>query len=271
MVEANKKKRRYSKNPKGLVSSKAITLSFYPSSWHKLLDLAKAHMCLHVAVENGFPQLATAVDSKCLEVLGEVVAHFEANQWEVDAGYLLRYRTEMCRLIFNDMQTFHSDVKKAAMKFICHGYDLFPPSNVRTDEEQFAAVMTKANDVLSTSSYLHGEPDQNGKTSKFAHKIFKEIVLDFYYNNSSKSLHQFPEFQDVVPYQALLLVAAMVHGLLCQFRAHGFIDEKSANLNSQSTQSAYVELTEQMEMVLAHDYHGPKLDRMLHGWARTGM
>ena len=89
VAEANKKKGRYSKNPKGSVTSKATTLSYYPLSWHKLLNLTKACMCLHVAVENGFPQLTTAVDSKCLEVLGEVVAHFEANQWEVEAGMSL--------------------------------------------------------------------------------------------------------------------------------------------------------------------------------------
>ena len=89
VVEANKKKGRYSKNSKGLVASKATTLSYYPPSWRKLLNLAKACMRLHVAVENGFPQLATAVDSECLEVLGEVVAHFEANQWEVEAGMSL--------------------------------------------------------------------------------------------------------------------------------------------------------------------------------------
>ena len=89
VAEANKKKGRYSKNSKGLVASKATTLSYYPPSWHKLLNLAKARMHLHVAVENGFPQLATAVDGKCLEVLGEVVAHFEANQWEVEAGMSL--------------------------------------------------------------------------------------------------------------------------------------------------------------------------------------
>ena len=89
VAEANKKKGRYSKNPKGSVASKATTLSYYPLSWRKLLNLAKAPMRLHIAVENGFPQLATAVDGECLEVLGEVVAHFEANQWEVEAGMSL--------------------------------------------------------------------------------------------------------------------------------------------------------------------------------------
>ena len=109
-----------------------------------------------------------------------------------------------------------------------------------------------------------------------------DMVLDSFYGSSSKSLHQFPEFQDAVPYKALLLVAGMVsrldlpqlelsspcyfykvHATLCLFRTYGFIDEKTVKLNSQNIQAVYNKLTEQMEAVLLDPYHSKKLDRML--------
>ncbi|KAF8120085.1 hypothetical protein EV363DRAFT_1460047 [Boletus edulis] len=120
----------------------------------------------------------------------------------------------MSRLIFNDTQTFHSNIKKVVMKYIRPGYDLFPPSTAKTDEECLAAVMDKADKLLSTSSYLCGAPDEQGRASNFAHKVLMDTVLDCFYNSSSKSLRQFSEFQDTVPYKALLLVASMASSYL---------------------------------------------------------
>ena len=41
---AKKKGGRYSKNVKSSVPAKSTNISFYPGLWHKLLNLAKAHM-----------------------------------------------------------------------------------------------------------------------------------------------------------------------------------------------------------------------------------
>ncbi|KAI9460021.1 hypothetical protein HD554DRAFT_2176797 [Boletus coccyginus] len=266
-----KKSGRYSIHPKGSVAAKDTTISFYPELWRKLLDLAKARMRLHVAVEDAFPKLEKARDRECKEVLTEVIAHFEANEWEVERGIYPRYKIAMSRLIFNDTQTFRSDIKKAVMKYICPGYDLFPPSTAKTDDERLTAVMKKADDLLRTSSYLRGVLDEQGKTSNFAHKVLMDTVLDCFYSSSSKSLRQFPEFQDAVPPKALLLVAGTVHATLCLFRTSGFIDEKTDKLNSENVQTAYNELTVQMAAVLKDPYHGEKLRSMLSDWAQSGM
>jgi len=87
--EPEKRGGQYSKNPKGSVVAKPTTISFYPELWHKLLDLARARMHLHVAVEDAFPKLEIAVGRKCREVLDKVIAHFETNQWEVERGMSL--------------------------------------------------------------------------------------------------------------------------------------------------------------------------------------
>ena len=61
--------------------------------------------------------------------------------------------------LFNDTQTFRNEIKKAVLKFIHPGYDLFSPITANSDGEQLTAVRNKADHLLSTSSYLHGEPN----------------------------------------------------------------------------------------------------------------
>ncbi|KAI5984165.1 hypothetical protein EDD15DRAFT_2375558 [Pisolithus albus] len=219
--------------------------------------------------EDAFPRLEDAVGGQCREVLMEVIAHFEAQGWEVEAGYYPTHKLDMCRLLFNDTQTFRSDLKKAVMKSLRADYELYPPSTAKTEEERIAAVKKKADDLLSTGKYLRGEPDDQGRASNFAHCALKNITLAFYYANTSKCLRQFPEFQEYVPYKALALVTAMVHALLSLFRKHGI--DKSAQVNSQDIEEGYIALNEAISNVLDHPHHGPKLNAMLVDWAQTGM
>ncbi|KAI6096005.1 hypothetical protein F5141DRAFT_1221212 [Pisolithus sp. B1] len=199
----------------------------------------------------------------------EVIAHFEAQGWEVKAGYYLTHKLDMCRLLFNDILTFCSDLKKVAIKSLCAEYDLYPPTTANTEEQCIAAVKKKADDLLSMARYLHGEPDGQGRASNFAHRALKNICLTFYYSNTSKCLHQFAEFQEYVPYRALALVTAMVHVLLSSFRKHGI--DNSAQVNSQDVDEAYTMLNETILDVLDHPHHSPKLNAMLTDWAQSGM
>ncbi|KAI6017384.1 hypothetical protein BKA83DRAFT_4497262 [Pisolithus microcarpus] len=260
---------RYSRNAKGTVPIKPTLIAFYPPLWAKLLNLAKARMRLYVAVENAFPRLEDAVGGQCREVLMEVIAHFEAQGWEVEAGYYPTHKLDMCRLLFNDILTFRSDLKKVAIKSLRADYDLYPPTTAKTEEQRIAAVKKKADDLLNTARYLRGEPDGQGRASNFAHRALKNICLAFYYSNSSKCLRQFMEFQEYVPYRALALVAAMVHALLSSFRKHGI--DNSAQVNSQDVDEAYTALNETILDVLDHPHHGPKLNAMLTDWAQSGM
>ncbi|KAI6012968.1 hypothetical protein EDC04DRAFT_2956390 [Pisolithus marmoratus] len=193
----------------------------------------------------------------------EVIAHFEAQGWEVEAGYYLTHKLDMCRL------TFCSNLKKAVMKSLHADYELYLPSTAKTEEEHIAAVKKKADDLLSTGKYLHGEPDNQGRASNFAHHALKNITPAFFYANTSKCLHQFLEFQEYIPYKALALVTAMVHALLLSFRKYGI--DKSAQVNLQDVEEGYVTLTKAISNILNHPHHGPKLNTMLVDWAQMGM
>ncbi|KAI6037259.1 hypothetical protein PISMIDRAFT_106956, partial [Pisolithus microcarpus 441] len=109
-----------------------------------------------------------------------------------------------------------------------------------------------------------------GKTSNFAHDVLKYVCLSVYYSNSVKSLCQFTEFQQYVPYKALLLVAVIIHEVLCIYKMHGFIPKES-KLNSKALNSAFKMMVPKLEAVISHAYHGPKLNAMLKEWANLGM
>ncbi|KIM63475.1 hypothetical protein SCLCIDRAFT_44221, partial [Scleroderma citrinum Foug A] len=237
-------------------------LAFYPPLWRKLLDLAKAQMRLHIAVKNVFPWLEQAVNGIYREVLIEVIAHFEDKGWEVEAGYYPAHRSSMCRLLFNDTQTFRSDIKKAIMKTLPFDYGLYPPPDVGNEGVRIKFVKDRADELLKTSAYLCGEPDALGKASNFAHPTINNACLSLYYSNtSSKSLRQFVEFQTYILYKALILVAAVIHTVLSTLRKHG--SEVTGHLVAEDIKCAYNGLEGQVNCILGDPYHGPKLNTLL--------
>ncbi|KAF8127964.1 hypothetical protein EV363DRAFT_1452082 [Boletus edulis] len=227
-----KKSATRSKDKEKDASPKDTVLSFYPRHWRALLDLAKARMRLHAAVEDAFPRREVAVDGRCLEVLNEVIGYYKTQSWELEKGFYPEHRTGMCKLIFNDTQTFRSDLKK------------------ENAEECIAQIKSKAAELLSSASYLHGDPDAN---------------------QLEKALHQFAEFQPHVPYKALTLVGAIVHGLLGGLRDYGDDHLAFENTNWSDICTTQERLNLSLTQLLEHEYHGPKLNTMLEDWAQMGM
>ncbi|KAI6132333.1 hypothetical protein EV401DRAFT_1883756 [Pisolithus croceorrhizus] len=179
-------------------------------------------------------------------------------------------------LLGNILMLSHSGAQNRVRKYIyssdeslCADYELYPPSTAKTKEECITAVKKKANDLLSTGKYLCGEPDGQGRASNFAHHALKNTILAFCYANTSKCPHQFLEFQEYIPYKALVLITAMIHVLLSLFRKYGI--DKSAHLNLQGVEEGYVPLNEAISTVLDHPHHGLKLNMMHVDWAQVGI
>ncbi|KAI6128079.1 hypothetical protein EDD16DRAFT_1701993 [Pisolithus croceorrhizus] len=257
---------KYSKNPKGSQPVKSLTASFFPPLWNKLFDLAKAQMQFYVALEEPAPQHEVAIQGQCSEILFEVLAHYEEKNLEVKAGYYPWYKLDMAKLT----HTFHSEIKKAAIQIIPAQYQLFPPPSATTEADHHRAIKIRAEEILKGGAYLLGEVDAQGKTSNFAHDALKYVCLAVYYSNSVKSLCQFAKFQQYVPYKVLLLIAAIIHEVLCIYKMHGFIPKES-KLSSEALDSAFNTMVPKLEAVLSHAYHGPKLNAMLEEWANLSM
>ena len=118
-TDGKKKGGRYSKHSKGSIALKPTNMSFYPELWRKVLDLAKARMRLHVAVANAFPKIEHAVDHECQEALNEVLALFEGNGWEVEAGLSFAFVTDDSLTTIRHLSTLQGS-HVLARKFLFH-------------------------------------------------------------------------------------------------------------------------------------------------------
>ncbi|KAI6033744.1 hypothetical protein BKA83DRAFT_4486813 [Pisolithus microcarpus] len=244
-------------------------LAFYPPLWMKLLDEAKARIQLHVATEEPFLRLETAVDGQCSEIIIELVVKYQEDSSELEAGFYPQHKRSMARMLFNDMQTFWSEIKKLAARIVPIEYNLSAPKSAMTECEWLEAVKQKAAAFLEGAKFLRGECDSLGRASNFAHSALRNICLAVYYSNSVKSLHQYVEFQHFVPYKALALVATIVHSILLTYEWHGF--SKVESLNVGELEDSYQRLLVLMDTVALDTYHGLKLTAMLEDWAQTGM
>ncbi|KAI6017570.1 hypothetical protein BKA83DRAFT_4128172 [Pisolithus microcarpus] len=182
----------------------------------------------------------------------EMVIKYKDNGLELEAGFYPEHKRSMAMILFNDTQTFHSEIKKIAACIV---------------------PFKKATQLLESAQYLHGDPDPLGRTSNFTHPALKKICLTVYYCTSVKSLCQFVEFQASVPIKALTLVTAII----CQFHYSLYISTnkhgvaKNETLCREEVEVAYDNLTCLIDQVWSDDYHGSKLDKMLRDWAKAGM
>ncbi|KAI6033973.1 hypothetical protein BKA83DRAFT_4121279 [Pisolithus microcarpus] len=73
-----------------------------------------------------------------------------------------------------------------------------------------------------------------------------------------------------VDMQVLLLIAAIIHKVLCIYKTRRFIPKES-KLNSEALDGAFKMMAPKLEAVISHAYHGPKLNAMLKEWVNLGM
>ncbi|KAG6372127.1 hypothetical protein JVT61DRAFT_7906 [Boletus reticuloceps] len=63
--------------------------------------------------------------------------------------------------LFNDTQTFHSDLKKEVAKNLRVNYNIQPPLNAVLETERQTEIKKQAHQLLSTAAYLWGDVDSN--------------------------------------------------------------------------------------------------------------
>ncbi|KAF8449428.1 hypothetical protein L210DRAFT_3641009 [Boletus edulis BED1] len=229
----------------------------------------KVNLCLHLMTDNPFPPREMAIDGICTEIIIKLVIKYEEEGLELEAGFYPEYGRQMAIILYSDTQIFRSEVKKCVTRSIVDDYHLFPPENLQSEIERIEFVKNKAARLLENAQFLCGAPDSLGKTSNFAHPALKKVCLTYFYSSSDKALRQFPDFQEYIPERALLLVGAMIHFTLEIFATHGF--NKRVSLNVEQVEGHYTNLCRLLNQVTADKYHGPKLDNMLHQWAKIGM
>ncbi|KAG6369726.1 hypothetical protein JVT61DRAFT_13657 [Boletus reticuloceps] len=260
---------RYSKNQKSAIQVKPSQISFYPPHWQQLLEIAKVEMRRALFCGHPFlPERWLTLKEECYEVLLGVIARYEKEEKPVESGYG-DYKHNMAEVLYDDVITFRSMIKRAVQEAVPSGYALYAPPSVATREACITFVKDRATLFLKDSEYLMGEPNEQGKRLNFGHPVLKQVCLLVYYPKTSKSLRNFPKFQDAVPRKALALVAAMVHFVLTLYKNHG----KDINLNiiSKDLEGAYNKFMGSMQKLDGHHSKGQRFKAMLAQWADKGM
>jgi len=71
----------------------------------------------------------------------------------------MQYVPLMASQIFADTHTFHSKIKKAAVRIIPPYYNLFPPPSAKTEVQCLRAIKSRAAKMLDGGAFLCSEVD----------------------------------------------------------------------------------------------------------------
>ncbi|KAG1794237.1 uncharacterized protein HD556DRAFT_1308286 [Suillus plorans] len=271
-VEIDTGRRRRTKKAKGATTNRdATNVGFYPSLWQKLLDRAKANFRLHIAISVPFPDKEESIGSTgvCGEVIAEAIVHWQEQKRKLEKayeGYYPEFKMEMATVVLNDAATFRSKVKQITLTVIPMVYELALGINGNTID----SIKLKATGLLKKAMYLHGHPDSEGCASNFANDVIRIACHKSFYDNGSKSLKQFAEFQKTVPPPALFLVGTIVSVPVVCLNKYGQVNG-AKQTPIEDLEASYDRISTLFDRMNKDEYHGPKLRQMLKAWALEGM
>ncbi|KIJ10467.1 hypothetical protein PAXINDRAFT_16553 [Paxillus involutus ATCC 200175] len=224
-------------------NKRKVLIGYYPTLCTAMLKMAKGYFQQHVVLVDPFPARLEALSTTGDEMVAEALTTF---------------------------MTLNRKIEDVAQGHLASEYDLRALSSAKTKGERIKVVKDKAEKLTKGFLFLRGENDSNGKTLNFAHPGLRAICIAAFYHSGSKSFRNHPEFKAALPYSAMLLVVSLVKGYLDIYREHGYVPERSQVPLIQNKKDYLIMKTE-LQRVLDHPYHGPKLDDMLERWAEDGM
>ncbi|KAH7920651.1 hypothetical protein BV22DRAFT_1050184 [Leucogyrophana mollusca] len=263
-----RKRGKYSKNRKSAIDPSPTKLGFYPPLWKDFLEQCKYEIRLHAVTVEPFPQMHEALEGIALETLSMVLVAYKEKKKLLEPDVYPTYKAGMVRLIYDDLGTFRSELKKFIGGVVKNAYPLSPPQLLPSREAHVAFVKKAAKRWLKKGAYLRGEPDEQGRSTNFAANAIREGCT-FFYRNGRHSLKRAPELASSVPHYGLVLVCLAVKCTLRGYAEHGYdkIPDFSVDIYSPEAKN----MKTLLDSVLADEYHGPKLEKQLRDWAAYGL
>ncbi|KAG2114542.1 hypothetical protein DEU56DRAFT_919564 [Suillus clintonianus] len=268
-VDIDSGRRHRTKNAKGAATNRdATNVGFYPSLWQKLLDRAKANFRLYIATSVPFPDKEESIGGTgvCGEVIAEAIIQWQEQKRKLEKGYYPEFKTGMATVVFNDAATFRSKIKQIVLTVVPMVYELALGINGNTTD----SVKLKATALLKKAIYLRGEPDSEGRASNFANDAVRIVCHKSFYDNGSKSLKHFAEFQKTIPPAALFLVGTIIRNVICIYSKYGQVN-RTKQTPIEDSENSYDRISTLFNRTNKDAYHGPKLRQMLKAWALEGM
>ncbi|KIJ11318.1 hypothetical protein PAXINDRAFT_15785 [Paxillus involutus ATCC 200175] len=245
-------------------------IGYYPTLCTAMLEMEKCYFRQHVVLVDPFPARLEALSTTCDEMVDEALTMFMTLNRKIEDGYWLKCKDGMARVLWNDLNMLRSELCAVAQGHLASKYNLRALSSAKTKGEWIKVVKDKVEKLTKGFLFLRGENDSNWKTSNFAHPGLQAICITAFYHSGSKSFCNHPEFKAALPYSAMLLVASLVKGYLDIYREHGYVPERSQVPLIKNKKDYFIMRTE-LQRVLDHPYHEPKLVDMLERWAEEGM
>ncbi|KAG1886285.1 hypothetical protein F4604DRAFT_1918011 [Suillus subluteus] len=134
-------------------------LSWYGPRWKSFLEDAKAECRAQHALENPLPTLVKNLPGTITEVLIAVLVVWDTNGKQFEAGVWPEQKFNMTRLLYDDLSTWQSDLKKTAISIAPSLYLLVPPLSVPI-QERVAWIEQAAAELLKGSLFLRFGVDE---------------------------------------------------------------------------------------------------------------
>ncbi|KAG1819136.1 uncharacterized protein BJ212DRAFT_1479246 [Suillus subaureus] len=248
---------------------KPTQLSWYPPQWKTFLEEAKSECHVQHVIENAFLDTVKDLPLSVTEALmSSLIKWLEAGN-KVEAGIWPEHKADTAKLLYEDLSTWHSDLKKIAISIMPSMYNLIPPAEV-PPQARTAWVENAASELLDESFFLRDGVDDLGKTNNAAHPALKAAAVTFFYTGSYRITHRRPNvFKEELPLESLALVCTAYN---CVF--NGLIKNGSGKyfpkFTAKDYSSVYFSMVAELKNIMKHEYHGPKLTQQLHEWAAEG-
>ncbi|KAG1843263.1 hypothetical protein DFJ58DRAFT_844371, partial [Suillus subalutaceus] len=182
-----KQKRKHKQKSKSKQKSRVVNGSesdrWYSSRWKSFLEDAKAECRTQQALDNPFPSLIHDLPVSITESLLASLVQWLKNGQQVDAGVWPARKPDMARLLYDDLATWHSDLKKIAISITSSAYSLSPLADIPV-EERAAWVEAATTELLDGGRFLHFGLDELGKTRNFAHPALLQAIVLFFYTGT---------------------------------------------------------------------------------------
>ncbi|KAG1895805.1 uncharacterized protein F5891DRAFT_983981 [Suillus fuscotomentosus] len=234
-----------------------------PTQWSKTKQLRKLDR--PKPTQLAWYALVANLPSSVSEVLVSVLVTWDQDGKQFEAGIWPQQKSNMARLLYDDLATWRSNLKKSTMSLAPQSYSLIPPPSVPI-QERAEWVEHAAADLLEGSLFLHFGLDEYGKTRNFAHPALHDTVIIFFYMGPYRIARRQPDiFRNQLPVSCLALYNCVLDGLTKNSHSKYY-----PNFTAREYGPIYSKMVQMLKAILQDLYHGPRLLAQLREWAEAG-
>ncbi|KAG1753546.1 uncharacterized protein EDB91DRAFT_1077292 [Suillus paluster] len=179
------------------------------------------------------------------------------------------HKPDMAKLLYEDLSTWRSELKKNVTVIASIMPGLVPPSNI-PPQERASWVEGAATELKVGSKFLRDGMDEQGKTRNFANPALCDAVIMFMYTGPYRIARRHPDiFSKQLPLSCLALVSAVFVCVLNSLAKNGN-GKSSLKFTTKEYRPTYTSALKLLQNIMEHPYHGPKLVEQLQSWAEAG-